>query len=374
MSILHYSNLDVNEVDDLIGQNVNINGYDFVIGHIVDTDYEEYLYLVNDSFNYYDNDELEFKVKHQYTTVYMLPSDFESSKISQRVSTVMINDTEVEIYNASVFNPGWLDQDFPTETNEIAISYGYIINNNLVNDNNYASIIGSTVNINYFDEDTGIFTKNYLIVGTYDSYLNDIVLSETEYYNVANDYGIDSQPNSEYIHFQIGNESETKEVVKYLYDSNLLTQNIAWEGYQFSQQFSNDIAIISLIVGLILFILAAGMIGHFITIFIIDNKEITGILLALGASKQKIYKLYLWRSLIQIIVVVVTVIPILFLANGAMNNFILQFDTGIKIFYVNYVAVIMVFILCLILYFSCTLIPLSKFFKKDINNLIYNRV
>jgi ABC-type antimicrobial peptide transport system permease subunit len=153
-----------------------------------------------------------------------------------------------------------------------------------------------------------------------------------------------------------------------------LTQNIAWDGYQFSQQFSNDIAIISLIVGLILFILAAGMIGHFITIFIIDNKEITGILLALGASKQKIYKLYLWRSLIQIIVVVVTVIPILFLANGAMNNFILQFDTGIKIFYVNYVAVIMVFILCFILYFSCTLIPLSKFFKKDINNLIYNRV
>ena len=372
--ILLYSDLVFSDINDLVGYDVVINGYDFKIGYIIDTDYEEYLELVDDTFNYFDDDELDFKVKHQYSTVYMIKSDYESIRINPESYYISSKDILVEVLNADNFSPGWLDQDFPDSENEIALSYGYIITNNLVTDDSYANVIGSSINIVYSYGDNQTYSKEYTIVGTYDSYLNSIVLQDEEYFNMANNYSYDSQPSSEYIHFKIGDGSDSEKIMKYIYDSDFFVQNIAWEGYQFSKGFCNDIAVIALIVGIILFVLAAGMIGHFITVFITDNNEITGILLALGATKQKIYKIYLWRSFIQVIIVILAVIPILFLTSIIMNNFIMRFDTGIKIFYVNYLSVVLVFLLCIVLYFGCTVVPLRRFFKKDINSLIYDRV
>jgi len=277
------------------------------------------------------------------------------------------------VYNADTFHPGWLDQDFPSVNNEIALSYGFIISEGLVDSTDYASVIGENITITFSDTEGNQLQKTYLIVGTYDSHLNDIVLAGSEYVDIASEYSFKPAPDDEVVHFVVGEKADSLQVINYLFQSDYFVGNIGWDKYQFSVVFCRDIGIIALILGGIMFVLSVGLIAHFVTLFISDNRELTGILLALGATKKTIFKIYLWRSCLQMAIVLAFVIPLLFLYNHFMNGYISNFNLGIVSFYVNIFSIVVLMVLCLLLYVGFTLLPLRRFFKKDINALIYDR-
>lgn len=372
--LLYYTGIDAIDIPGLVGKPVTINGYAFTIGQIIPTDYASYLPLIGPNFTYNDNDTLEFLVKHEYTTIFMSSTDYAMSSVHRDSSTIADEDTQMTVWNASTFVPGWLDSDMPTADNEICLSYGFILQHGLRDSGNFASIIGEDITLSFQTPNGVEASKTYRIVGTFDEYDDGIILLESEYMNIASEYGLSINSDDPGFNVRLGEKADSIGFLKYLISHPYNVFGIYWPAYELSITICKNIGLIALVVASLFLILAVALVFYFVATNIVDNMELIGILRALGGNRSTIRKLFLFRSMIQYVCVGPLSVAGMLWYNHLLNSYIGRFNLNLNIFYLNPWIILLVLAFGAGLYSVCTLLPLRRFFRRDINALIYNRI
>ena len=372
--LLYYTGIDATDISDLVGKAVSINGYTFSIGQIISTDYSSYLSLIGPGFYYNDNDSLEFLVKHDYTTIYMSNEDYAMISVDHDMSTIIDGDTQMTVWNASTFVPGWLDSDMPATDSEICLSYGFLQQHGLRDSGDFSSIIGEDITLSFQPPNGVGVSKTYHIVGTFDEYGDGVILFESEYMRIASEYGVTTILVDPGFWVQLGDKTDSILIFKYLISHPFNVFGFYWPAYELSISICKNISIIVLVVASLFLILAVALVFYFVATNIVDNMELIGILRALGGNRSTIRKMFLFRSMIQYIFVGPLSIVGMLLYNHMFNSYLERFSLNLNIFYLNPWIILLVLAFGAVLYSICTLLPLRRFFKKDINVLIYNRI
>lgn len=375
----YYSTIDFKELSELEGYTINMNGHDIVIKSIIDTDYEDYLNYVNDDFSMTNYKDLEYKVNHQFTTIYMNEHTFSLLSIPIDTKGIKINGEDERIISKTFFERNSNIEvigELPNAGNEIVIPYKYYYESmSEFTEEELATFIGNGIELSLSNEDGDLsLTKMYKIVGIFNSYNESIILSNEEMYNVSRDLGGQNDIESKkLIMAKFSNAEESINFLEFIDNSELVLKSYISDNIMWATNFVNILSRLVLYTSIGLFIFAILLIYYFVSTNIEDNMNVIGVLRSLGGTRKDVFIIYVIKNFVLSFLISIGTIVFLCLANMYLNNYINATLSDINIIYLNPLTVPVVLFMSLLLFIVSSTIPQIKLWRKSLIDIIYGR-
>lgn len=296
-------------------------------------------------------------------------SDIEYSDIVGRKIKVILND---QYYNKNgdyyVINDS-LENMFNSSNIELEI-VGIIKEKNIVNENNYIyydnDLLNEILEINRNSEIVkSQLMNNYNVLG-----LNIDKKDMLSY------LGYNSLPNS--INIYVDNLLDKDKVIKLLDRYNKENDKLIYVDTMSSaidivRNFINIISVILVLFSVICVIISSLMIAILTNIRVLERKKEVGIFRSLGASKRDIKRLFNTENIIIGIVSLIISYIIIILMVNPVNTILNNYLDMENVFKINYIIVLVIFLINLFIIKLAGKIPVNKASRLDIVNCIYNR-
>lgn len=402
----------INKYEDIIGKNIVINNNEYKITAVINTnfDFKRYEPLANsDNYNksldnikmYALQEELEYARNYSLCDVAMVGNGFIKNLIKNQSKAYSLDNQSIVITNndyvaevnyisrLSDINTDsikWTNEKHKTlNDNEIIVTTDCIYEYSgtdatVVNlddkEKNYENLIKKNNKVEYYEYNIDKNTnnkKNCIIVGIIDvdelnnsSINNTIVCSDTKFNSLI------KNPDDIYscaVGAMPKEKTEIKKIVDYCYsDSNdiryALQNSVTYE-LNTVNEILQSLSNVFIYIGIGFAFFAAIMFSNFISTSIYYKKQEIGILKAIGARENDIFKIFFAESFVISIVNFIISSISSFLITNKINS-ILRVKTNILITILNFglKQVLLLFVLSILIALIASFIPIKKIASK----------